>query len=77
MHDYYSEEEEISVEGLIEEQRRLSASKNPFERVVGTLCVAGLLKERLAALTRRSNWAIDARLRLERTESFAARERDR
>jgi hypothetical protein len=48
--DYYSGEEEISVEGLIEEQRRLSASKNPFERVVGTLCVAGLLKERLAAL---------------------------
>ena len=40
---------EIGVEGLVEEQRRLSASKNPFERVVGTLCVAGLLKERLTA----------------------------
>lgn len=49
MHDCYSQEEEITVEGLIEEQRRLSASKNPFERVVGTLCVAGLLKERLTA----------------------------
>ena len=42
---------EISVEGLIEEQRRLSASENAFERVVGTLCVAGLLKRRLAGLT--------------------------
>ena len=50
MHDDYSGEEEISVEGLIEAQRRLSASNNPFERVVGTLCVAGLLKQRLAAL---------------------------
>lgn len=50
MHDYQCGEEEISVEGLIEEQRRLSVSKNTFERVVGALCVAGLLKERLAAL---------------------------
>ena len=50
MPDYYSGEEEISVEGLIEEQRRLSASKNPFERVVGTLCVSGILKARLAIL---------------------------
>jgi hypothetical protein len=46
-----SGKEKISVEGLIEEQRRLSASENPFERVVGTLCVAGLLKQGLAALT--------------------------
>ena len=51
MHDYYSREEEISVEGLIEEQRRLSASQNPLERVVGTLRVAGLLKQKLTALT--------------------------
>ena len=29
----------------------VSASKNPFERVVGTLCLAGLLKQKLAALT--------------------------
>jgi hypothetical protein len=48
MHDCYCG---VSVEGLIEEQRRLSASKNPFERVVGTLCVAGLLMQRLAALS--------------------------
>jgi hypothetical protein len=48
MHYHYSG---LSVEGLIEEQRRLSASKNPFERVVVALCVAGLLKERLAAFT--------------------------
>lgn len=50
MHNYYSQEERMTVEGLIEEQRRLSASKNPFDRVVGTLCVAGLLKQSLAAL---------------------------
>ena len=46
-----SGEEKISVDGLIEEQRRLSASESPFERVVGTLCVAGLLKRKLAGLT--------------------------
>ena len=51
MPDYYGEEKEISVEGLIEEQRRLARSKTFFEKVVGTLCVAALLKERLAALT--------------------------
>jgi len=51
VNDYYSGQEEISVEGLIEEQRRLTRSKTFFEKVVGTLCVAALLKERLAALT--------------------------
>jgi len=50
VHPYYSGEEEISVEGLIEEQRKLAHSTNPFEQVVGTLCVAGLLKQRLAGL---------------------------
>ena len=50
MPDYYSGQEEISVGGLIEEQRRLARSKTFFEKVVGTLCVAALLKERLAAL---------------------------
>jgi hypothetical protein len=49
--DDYGGQEEISVEGLIEEQRRLARSKIFFEKVVGTLCVAALLKERLAALT--------------------------
>ena len=51
MHDYYSGEEEVSVERRIEEQRRLAHSKNPFERVVGALCLAGLLKEKLSAFT--------------------------
>jgi hypothetical protein len=50
MHDYRSAES-MSIEGLIGLQRRLSASKNPFDRVIGTLCVAGLLKERFAVLT--------------------------
>jgi hypothetical protein len=47
--DYYSGQEEIG--DLIEEQRRLARSKTFFEKVVGTLCVTALLKERLAALT--------------------------
>ena len=51
MHAHYSGDEKISVEGLIEEQRRLARSKTFFEKVVGTLCVAALLKEKLAALT--------------------------
>jgi hypothetical protein len=51
VHDYYSGEEEISVESLIEEQRRLARSKSPCERVVGSLYMSGILKERLARLT--------------------------
>ena len=47
---YYGGEEEISVGGFIEEQRRLSVSQNPFERVVGSLCAAGMRKKRLVAL---------------------------
>lgn len=35
---------------LIQEQRRLASSKNPFERVIGSLLVAGLLKQKLALL---------------------------
>ena len=36
------------VEQLIEAQRRCSVSPNPFERVVGSLLVAEMLKKRLA-----------------------------
>ncbi len=36
---------------LIEVQRIISNSEQPFERVVGTLFFAGILKERLALLT--------------------------
>ena len=49
MDDYYSGQE-ISVEGLIEEQRRLARSKTFFEKVVGSLCIGAILKERLVAL---------------------------
>ena len=42
--------ENITVDALIEEQRRLSASKNPFERVVGSLCIGAILKEQLVRL---------------------------
>ena len=50
MPDDYGGQEEISVEGLIEEQRSLAHSKNPFERVVGSLCIGAILKERLVGL---------------------------
>jgi hypothetical protein len=43
-------EEEISVDVLIEEQRKLAHSTNPFERVVGSLCVGAILKEQLVRL---------------------------
>ena len=49
MPDDYGEEE-ISVDVLIEEQRRLAHSKNPFERVVGSLCIAAILKKQLLGL---------------------------
>jgi len=39
------------VEGLIEAQRRCSVSRNPFTRVVGSLCLAAVLKERLLLLS--------------------------
>jgi hypothetical protein len=40
-------EEEISVEVIIEEQRRLARSPNLIERVLGSLCIGAILKERL------------------------------
>jgi hypothetical protein len=43
-------EEEISVDVLLEEQRKLAHSTNPFERVVGSLCVGAILKEQLVRL---------------------------
>jgi hypothetical protein len=51
VHPNYCGQEEISVDALIEEQRRLARSTTFFEKVVGTLCLASLLKQRLAALT--------------------------
>jgi hypothetical protein len=50
VHAYHSGEEEISVEDLIELQRRLSHSKNPFERVIGSLCIGSILKKQLMGL---------------------------
>ena len=52
MDDYRSAE--LEIEDLIELQRRLMHSENRFERVIGTLCVAGLLKERLEAVSDRA-----------------------
>jgi len=46
-------EPEITVCDLIEIQRMLVGSENPFERLVGTLFVAGTLDIRLAKLTDR------------------------
>ena len=49
MPDDYGEGE-ISVDVLIEEQRKLAHSTNPFERVVGSICIGAILKERLVGL---------------------------
>jgi hypothetical protein len=35
---------------LIQEQRSLARSTNPFERVVGSLCIGAILKEQLVRL---------------------------
>jgi len=50
VHANYSDEDEISVESLIGEQRKHAHSKNPIERVVGSLCIGAILKERLVGL---------------------------
>jgi hypothetical protein len=42
--------EEISVDVLIEEHRSLAHAKNPFERVVGSLCIGAILKKQLTGL---------------------------
>ena len=46
-------EEDVTVCGLIEMQRRLADSHDLFERLLGTLWVAGMLDIRLAQLTDR------------------------
>jgi hypothetical protein len=43
--------EETSIQGLIEQQRRIACSENPFERVFGSLLVAVLLKQKIALLS--------------------------
>jgi len=50
VHPYYSGDKEIGLEDLIQEQRSLARSKNPFERVVGSLCISAILKEQLVRL---------------------------
>jgi len=50
VHPYYSGDKEIGLEDLIQEQRSLARSKNPFERVVGSLCIGTILKEQLVRL---------------------------
>src|ERR1035437_10446187 len=64
-------EEEISLGVLIEEQRSLAHSKNPFERVVGSLCLAALLKERLAALTDAAVGQVMSRYALDDLNGFS------
>jgi hypothetical protein len=50
VHPYYSGDKEIGFEDLIQEQRSLARSKNPFERVVGSFCIGAILKEQLVRL---------------------------
>jgi hypothetical protein len=47
LHPYDSGEQEIGLEVIIEEQRRLARSPNLIERVLGSLCIGAILKERL------------------------------
>ena len=47
---HHNGNEEISIDALIEEQRRLVASPNPLEQIVGAICLAGVLKKELASL---------------------------
>jgi hypothetical protein len=49
MHEHCSAET-MSIEELIGLQRTLSRSRNPFQRVVGSLCLSGMLKAGLAVL---------------------------
>ena len=46
-----SSESNIDLYKLIEAQRKLTRSKEPYERVVGVLCVSGMLKKRLVRLS--------------------------
>jgi hypothetical protein len=50
VHPYHSGDKEIGLEDLIQEQRSLARFKNPFERVVGSLCIGAILKEQLVGL---------------------------
>jgi hypothetical protein len=45
--------EDIGVAALIDAQCKLANSEGPFEQIVGTLFLAGVLNERLARLTDR------------------------
>ena len=51
---HHHRNEEISIDALIEEQRRRAGSKNPLERIVGALSLAGALKKELASLPDKS-----------------------
>ncbi len=46
-------EDGLDVHGLIEAQRRLTDSKNPFRRLVGAIWVSGALRRKLAQLADR------------------------
>ena len=50
MHVHYSGEDKISLEVLIEQQRTLAHSSNPIEHVIGSLCMAAILKRKLVVL---------------------------
>jgi len=51
---HHHKEQLVGVDELIKEQQRLASSKNPFERVVGALCLAGALKKQLSSLSDKS-----------------------
>lgn len=48
---HHSSESNIDLNALIAAYGKLTQSSEPYERVVGSLCVAGILTKRLAPLT--------------------------
>jgi hypothetical protein len=69
--DYTTENK--SVEGLIDAQRKLLASPDAFDRIVGSLLVAARLKVGLSALSDQAVGQLGVRPCLERLGCFQSR----
>jgi hypothetical protein len=67
----HARDNNFRVASLIEEQRRLSNSQQPFERMVGSFLLADMLNHRLAALSDRQIGQLLADLVWDRLELFS------
>jgi hypothetical protein len=61
MHLGQDSEEDVTVSRLIEIQRMLAESEDPFERLVCTLCAGGHAGATPCTVDGSSDWAIDVR----------------